>query len=384
MKKTRQWLKKAFYNFLAILLGLIVAFILVEIILRIFQPFPFRVKGNKIVLAANQQFHMTNPHISKLDSTIIHTKNSLGFRGQEPPENLDDYLSIITIGGSTTECYFISDDSTWQERLRQKLNQDFDNIWINNAGLEGHSTFGHQVLLQDYVIKLNPKIVLFLVGINDVATTGFDDFDKLSMQQLDYNSVGGFIKSLTHYSETLGLAFNFYRYYLAYQQGLTHQEIDFKNEPTAKVPLEKQQAILIRHQQTFLPAYEKRLIGLAQTCKNNGIAPMFVTQPQIIGDTIDPITKVNLGTMAYQNINGQLGWQIMELYNDITRKVCSQNDLVVIDLAREMPKNTHYFYDHTHYTNEGTAIVAEILYQNLKEPLKKFDKMNLNKYFKIK
>ena len=50
-----------------------------------------------------------------------------------------------------------------------KLSRDFTRVWINNAGLDGATTYRHLILLEDYVVKLQPKVVLFLVGINDVG-----------------------------------------------------------------------------------------------------------------------------------------------------------------------------------------------------------------------
>jgi hypothetical protein len=43
-----------------------------------------------------------------------YTKNSLGFTtGLKKPENFEEVESIIAVGGSTTECYFVSDDKIW-------------------------------------------------------------------------------------------------------------------------------------------------------------------------------------------------------------------------------------------------------------------------------
>ena len=48
----------------------------------------------------------------KLDEKIIHTKNSLGFRGDEPPDDFNPALTVVTVGGSTTESIYISDGKT--------------------------------------------------------------------------------------------------------------------------------------------------------------------------------------------------------------------------------------------------------------------------------
>jgi lysophospholipase L1-like esterase len=360
------FLKKLYKNFIALLIGCVIAFILVEIILRIFQPFDFRVKGNEIVLTANQQFIMKNETIKSLDDTIFHSKNSLGFRGEEPPKGFEKATTIITIGGSTTECYYLSDDKTWQAEINRRFSPTLPNFWINNAGLDGHSTFGHEVLLRDYVINLKPDYALFLVGINDVATADFESFDRLAMQKVNTKSIGGFLKSLANYSETIGLVFNFYRYYIAYKQGLLHGNLNLNDLEKVEVSEAKRTELLQKHKTEFSENYRNRLNNLVETCKVNNIKPVLITQPQIIGDTIDPITKIDLGKIAYQDINGSTGWAILELYNNITREVAKNQKIQLIDLANKLPKSSLYFYDFTHYNNEGAKKVGEIIFEELK------------------
>lgn len=354
-------LKKVYKNLLAVGLGTVVAFILVELILRIFQPFDFRIKGNEIVLPANQKFVMVNDFIPKLDDTIFHSKNSIGFRGDEPPKNKDKSLSIITIGGSTTECYYLSDDNTWQAEFKRVVRDSIPNIWINNAGLEGHSTFGHEVLLRDYVVKLSPNYVFFLIGINDVATADLESFDKLAIRKVNTSSIGGFVKSLANYSETIGVAFNFYRYYYAYKKGLIHNNIDLEKLNAKTIDSLERNRILEKHQSNFLGDYQKRVESLVDICKSNNIKPVLITQPQIIGDTIDPSTGIDLGNIEYQDINGSVGWAVLELYNEVVREAANRQGVQLIDLARLMPKDSRYFYDYTHYTNEGAILVGRIV-----------------------
>ena len=56
----------------------------------------------------------------------------------------------------------------------------------------------------------------------------------------------------------------------------------------------------------------------------------------------------------------------LELYNDVLRSY--SNRLPVIDLSREMPKNSKYYYDFIHFTNEGAQLVSKILFTHL-EPV---------------
>src|ERR1044071_42348 len=86
--------------------GIFLALVLLEVLLRIHNPLQARIKGNRIVLNTNKTYHIKNDIIKGLDPEITVTRNSLGFRGPNPPKDLEKYLSVITIGGSTTQCFF--------------------------------------------------------------------------------------------------------------------------------------------------------------------------------------------------------------------------------------------------------------------------------------
>ena len=58
-------------------------------------------------------------------------------------------------------------------------------------------------------------------------------------------------------------------------------------------------------------------------------------------------------------------WETLEAFNDVTRKVGHENNVLVIDLARQMPKSSRYFWDYMHYTNEGAQVVTDIVYRSL-------------------
>jgi hypothetical protein len=89
---------------------------------------------------------------------------------------------------------------------------------------------------------------------------------------------------------------------------------------------------------------------------------VFVTQPALYGAAIDPETGIDLAKVDVNGReNGALAWRLLEMYNDVTRRVASAKDLWLIDLAREMPKDSRLFYDFLHYTNAGAARVGEIV-----------------------
>lgn len=355
-------------NVAAVGIGLIVAVILLEVGLRIFNPFESRLKGDKIVLPTNRKYVFEAGDLRGTDRTIVHSKNAVGFRGPDvPQEGLEERLSIIAVGGSTTECAFLSDGKDWPGALGALLAEDFPTVWLDNAGLDGHSTFGHTILVHDVIIDLHPKIVIFLVGANDEARQATHEHTAAQLKgPLLFTSLEGFVKSAAAYSEVASLALNLYRYSRAKLQGLPHHNVDVAALPQAPAVESDLVGLLEPHTQTYVPAYEQRLLNLIQMVKAANIDPVLVTQPTLWGEGIDPPTGTDLSTVVIKpNTTGYAYWNILELYNDATRRVGEREGVLTIDLAHSLERNSDFFYDGIHFTNAGAAEVARIIGNDL-------------------
>ena len=375
-------IKKYVMNFVAFSLGCVAALALFEIGLRIYNPIESRVRGDEIILPINKKYISKSNNFKGTDRTIVHTKNSLGFRGPELPKNgLKDYLSIIAVGGSTTECRFLSDGKDWPLVLQEHLRNDFDQVWLNNAGLDGHTTFGHTILLRDIILNLKPKLVIFLIGANDRGLKKKGEHTSSHiLGSLKFNSIEGFVKSASAYSELASLALNIYRYLRALFKGLPHKEVDITSLPHADSLDSDLSAVLESHINTFVPAFKRRLKKIIKLAKSNQINPVLVTQPLLYGKGIDPATGVNLSTLRIDNhTTGHAAWAILELYNEATKKVGRQENVLTIDLAQELEKTSDYFYDGLHFTNSGSAAVARIIYMHFRPyMLEKYSLFALN------
>jgi lysophospholipase L1-like esterase len=354
--------KKIGYCLFLIIFTLVAA----EILLRIYNPFPTSVTGDKITLHNNTRRIYENVLGPELDERVVVYKNSLAFRGPEPPKNFQDNLTILTIGGSTTECIVINEEKTWPTLISNELSKQFKNVWLNNAGLNGHSTYGHIKLLQDYVIKLKPKVCIFLVGCNDVNRPDLSRSDSSV-----YNEYQNLIVRSARYSRLVNVCLNFYRHHRAKQleliKGLPFELNDSKYKPTTisdsliNVALEQLKPDVER--------YGTRVKKIIELCKTNAILPIFLTQPCILGDAIDDVTGVNLGTFPYRNMNGKLYWSELALYNSETKRICNEENVRVMDLASMIPKSSKYFYDLLHFNKAGCRKISELLSPQLTEYL---------------
>ena len=366
-------------HILAIGIGLLLSFILLEGLLRIFQPIEYRVRGNKIWLPQDRKYQLTNDKTDKLDKIVYTTRNHMGFRGEAPPKNFAESLTIIAVGGSTTACELISDNKTWCDILAVKLKSNFKSLWLNNAGLDGHSTYGHIVLMEDFIIKIRPQVVLFLVGANDIGLETARIYDQDQFKKPLTGLVAPLWDRLVNKSEVLIYSINFCRFLKAKRSGLTHTLLNFYEMDQFDILTEKVPPIILEHKQKYLAPYAERLKRLIKISRQNSIEPVFITQPSFFGDLIDPTTGINLARVFTTGWNGKVFWQVLELYNDVVRNIAAEHHVGLIDLAREMPKRTEYYYDTFHYTNTGCQEVAEIVFRNL-YPLLKNTQLTTGKF----
>lgn len=339
-------MKKIIKNIGALSFGIFVALVIFEIFLHIYNPFQTRLSGNVITLPVNQKYEFNHVAFHGLDEHIVHTKNKFGFRGSDKIEN--NAIKIIFIGGSTTECYYLSDGKDWPSICSNKLKETQANIWYNNAGLDGHSTFGHKLLLQDHVLKYQPNYVFFLVGANDVASKDMNRFENALLK-----SKKRFLQNFEIYNLYLNIKLS----RLAKKRGVAHTPIDFKSLKPVAVSDTINSAKIDQE----LLAYKNRLLELIKICLDNNIRPVFITQPCLLKPGLDPETGINTGTYPFAEGSGLKYYSILNQYNETTKTICKNANLHCIDAAKLIPSSSEYYYDYFHYTNAGAMKLGNII-----------------------
>ena len=349
-------------NATLIFLGFIAALALSEMMLRLYNPLSFEVKGDQIELRVSQSWDIDqiNPELSE---RVSHVHNTIGFRGEEPPENFSESVTVIVVGGSTVHELALDEDQTWVSLLGHRLETKFRHLWINNAGLDGHSTFGHIILLKEHLSILKPDVIVYLIGVNDVSR------DSTSHSEVIPDSLvkpgERIIKRLADRMEIVALPLNIYRT-IKSPDSLVHQH-DFDLTKVGKRFLTDDSKLdrieLIRR--TYLKGYSDRVNRLIEETQSMGIVPVLITQPSLYGYFKDPISGMDLSLAAVGDFNGGLAWDILELYNDETRRIGASQSVLVIDLANSMPHSSEYYYDWIHFNIKGAELVNDIVYEEL-------------------
>jgi len=367
-------------NFFLLLCSLMICFVIGEIILRIYNPLPLPNK-NSLYLNSNINYFIKNSKkLQDVDSIIHVKKNSFGFRGSNDTTN--KYPKILFVGGSTTECFYMSDNEDWPSQVQRKLTPKFNNIWINNAGMSGHSTFGHLLLMEYIIKKIHPDYICFMVGINDNNIQKLNSDDK-KIPSKYYGGIEDWLIKNSHFAMSIKYLIGVHK---ALKVNVTDRNIDFnslyfasKDDIGYKIVKNlSEDTIQLNDKQ-----YSSRIQQLINLCKDNNIEPIFISQT-ICAGFLDPTTKKDLSKEFFSmefNIpiphNGKNMRRELEYYNNLTRIISQKNCNHFIELDSLLSKDSKYYYDFIHYNKTGNKMVASII----AEELTKYLENNSDKHF---
>ncbi|MBV6403835.1 MAG: SGNH/GDSL hydrolase family protein [Flavobacteriales bacterium] len=327
-----------------------------EVLLRLRPPFGIRVQGDRIALPTEVDDVIRGSTLPGTDPVIHLHRNRLGLRGPDLPPDTAGLLRIVAVGGSTTECMYLSDGHDWPALLGAHLAGGPPlgvgrPTWVNNAGLDGHSTFGHAILLEDHILRLRPHVVLLLVGANELGRTDLGRHDRAQWRTRP--------RAWWEHSAL-------WRTWQAWRQtrtvreaGIGHHALDLTTAPAPLAP-DSAMAQLAR-EQALLPAYRQRLEDLVALCRNRGALPVLITQPCIASNVADTVLARRLMDLPLlTGTDGRTLVRRLGSINDITRAVALAHDLPLIDLARMLPGGPAHYYDAFHFTKNGAAAVASL------------------------
>lgn len=341
-----------------------ITLLLCEVALRIYNPIYVPIRADAIQLPVNRTFTQVNLNNKDVDRELVNSYNGIGLRGPEFPSDPGSRLKVFTVGGSTTACVTLTDGRTWPDIVLKDLSGRFGNrVWLNNAGMDGHSTFGHMVLLRSHLAKFSPDYVVYLIGINDMGREDLNGYD--SQMLLEGQSLRNKVIAA---SELLSTAQTLYRAYKAFDMGLNHAvDHDLTKIPRVSRATFDSARYVSDHRDRYVPAYERRVRDLVESTIAMGASPILVTQPGMMGRGIDPATGVQLDDLDYDmsGVPSSAVWDALELYNDVVRRVAVEYDVPMIDAARQMPKDSRLYFDWIHYSILGAERMADIVSREL-------------------
>lgn len=266
-----------------------------------------------------------------MDSSVRYCINRLGLRGGLPT---DASLRIIALGNSTTECAYIDDAATWPHLLERALSERVGNVWVGNAGVNGSSTRGNAIFLEDQVLGLRPDLIIFMPGAADRG--------RISAKQIAGLMAPDHSSPLQWVMEKSVAVGGIARY----AQARTPRRIDWSTfaagKPTADTTRMRGSRVPLIEQEVYVPGYRERLENIVDLCEAKSVRLLLLTQPILAPDSSD--TRC-----------------IMERYNAVTKEVAASHGLPLFDLANELHQAPGYYLDGIHFSNTGAAEVARLI-----------------------
>lgn len=282
-------------------------------------------------------------------------------------------ISIVFLGGSTTAGGYVEEQNRFPylvgRIIEKKLNKKVNSY---NSGVSGNNSMHSINILLNKIIPIQPDIVVMDNNINDLITllylgTYWNDYptrclitDKdenllhAVMKKLKDNLIPNLYKQLTK-----STIINNLRKRILGVEDSTDEWAGFRGK---KLKINKDRFVndFISSLQTF--------IGI---CKAWNIKPVLMTQANRLKENPD---KVILMAMEKKYKDTGIDYKqfkvIFDLFNETIREVAKENNILLIDLANEIPQEKEYMYDTVHFNDKGSQFATKVISEELLKILK--------------
>jgi len=285
------------------------------------------------------------------------TTNAWGMRGEDPPEEWDEWLTIVAVGGSTTANYYIDDSGTWSWIIQERLREVHPQTWVGNCGIPAHSAAQHVLLVREVLSDIKPDIALFLVGINDVGQflKGEAAIPPTALSE------AGVRQTIFRHCMILQVLYKLKIVYIDKAPVLS-EAVDpmFVEEP-----LQFSERELPDDLHELIPRpdeYIIRIENIIRECRELDVTPVFMTQPLLFEDN-EYWRGIKGGSYWFGGTDSEFSaasyWLMLNTLNNDLLEVCEREGVACFDLASAIPHSREYFYDCMHFTESGAVMVGE-------------------------
>jgi hypothetical protein len=276
-------------------------------------------------------------------------------------------LVLAFLGGSTTECIY-DDENNRFPYLVGRLIEEKTRLKVNsyNAAKSGNNSLHSINAFLNKVVNLKPDIAVMMHNINDLSILLYEKTywnqhptrSPLVVKKPGWKTVGKDLQETFHMARDL-LIPNIY--------GVIHRlvqtESKFKADEFKQVRGRKIEV----NQSQLVPEFTLNLQTFINICRARGITPVLMTMPSRLKDAPDPlIARLMKGLEVQQGITYREFKGAFDRFNQTIREVGAQNQILVVDLARDIPQENQYMSDVAHYTPAGSQLVAQRIVAGLR------------------
>lgn len=327
--------------------------------------FTHALRGERVTLTPNMQRTVdvkTSEIPGYAPGTRRVTTDERGYR-VSPPLDYKGHKGtrIFAIGGSTTADIPLDDESTWTHRLQVQLLALEAQLRVVNTGVAGLRAANHLATLRD-VVKLQPSLVLILVGANDWNKHIKDQFEpgrgKWHPPVLRYTILGVAVDNLILSPLRRKVT------------GRSWADMTLVvNSPTALTQDGAKQGLQRATKRVFrptevAPGYAADLKRIGELCQATKLRCVFMTQPHVYRPGLAAgLQDLLWMTPPYADytLDMESMSHIASLYNSHLKDFASSGGHGFCDVASQMPAEHRFFYDDIHFTDDGAQRVSELV-----------------------
>ena len=289
-----------------------------------------------------------------------------------PHNNYDnpDY-EIIFLGGSTTECMYVTEDNRFPYLTGQLIEKKISkNIVSLNAGASGNSSIHSLEILLNKIIPMNPDYAVIMHAMNDYAMLAYDHtYWPIETTRSELITINDYFPKMPnetfvwHFKGLFKTSFpNIYqRIFLLKERILqTNQLVEPYDEWGGRRHMIKDRDFDYM-QNEFRWALQMSI----SACKTHNIVPVLMTQANRYKEIPDDFIIEIMAPMLKAGITFETFKKEYDTFNEIIRDLAKTNNIPLIDLARLVPQEKEYMYDALHFNDNGSIFVANIISEKL-------------------
>jgi hypothetical protein len=272
-------------------------------------------------------------------------------------------MSVVFLGGSTTECRFVDEEHRFPYLAGVLLEQQ-TGIKINsyNAARGGNNSLHSLDILLNKVFPIQPEIVVMLHNINDLVLLLYESSywnhnpSKRVIFDINKEIDANFYKIIRDkYIPNLAAAMrNFDKSLRSLYKSDKKSSDEFANIRGKHLTVDKS---------AMVDQFEMNLQSFIYLCKARNIVPVLMTMPSRFKEKPDQIV---LDTFKNVSLDYSQFRELFDLFNKSILKKAHENNIMVIDLATEIPQESEFMCDVVHYTDKGARKIADIISGRLK------------------
>jgi len=350
--------------------------ILLEVVLRCFFP----------LCEADLHKQIVRQNLPGLQEYVMYERNEFGFRSlsmktvEKPPGT----FRIICLGGSTTDQATQNTADTWSALLEKKLTESYTDLGVDIEIASWAESGGPVRMRRQWaesgILRYSPDMVIILEGINDMCFHGGPGYGYSGSPADDGDLFNGMMysvvskKVLEHSQFYLRLKIldrrlkNYHKLATGKALEWHSRNLPEMREGTRRLPYVENPV----RDPDPIREFSDELYALILFLTGNGIEVVVLGQPVLWNEAMTPEEMAAIWFPVYTSdgkVRTDGAWLGREIsrYNEVQKRIAGHFGATYVDLNGRIPKSLQYFFDDCHFTDLGSARVAEELFPLVKE-----------------